>query len=78
MSGHEFQSYFPESGHIDYDDTSTNITETTLDEMRSIAARYPQARSALGPALEAAQQQRGYLPGEAMAEVGARFDREPM
>ena len=46
MTGHEFQSWFPESGGIDYEDVSTNITETTLDEMRSIAARYPQARSA--------------------------------
>ncbi len=55
MSGHEFQSWFPDSGHIDYDDASTNITETTLDEMRSIAARYPQARSALLPMLHLVQ-----------------------
>ncbi|HMR23009.1 MAG TPA: NADH-quinone oxidoreductase subunit NuoE [Micropruina sp.] len=55
MSGHEFQSWFPESGGIDYDDTSTNITEATLDEMRSIAARYPQARSALLPMLHLVQ-----------------------
>ena len=37
-------------------------------------ARYPQPRSALGPALEAAQQQLGYLPDEAMVEVAALFD----
>ena len=55
MSGHEFQSWFPESGSIDYDDTQTNITEATLDEMRSIAARYPQARSALLPMLHLVQ-----------------------
>ena len=47
MSGHEFQSWFPESGSIDYADDATNLTETTLAEMRQIAARYPQARSAL-------------------------------
>ncbi len=55
MSGHEFQSWFPESGGIDYDDVSTNITETTLDELRSIAGRYPQARSALLPMLHLVQ-----------------------
>ena len=55
MTGHEFQSWFPESGGIDYEDVSTNITETTLDEMRSIAARYPQARSALLPMLHLVQ-----------------------
>ncbi len=55
MTGHEFQSWFPESGGIDYDDVSTNITEATLDELRSIAGRYPQARSALLPMLHLVQ-----------------------
>ena len=55
MSGHEFQSWFPESGAIDYADTSTRITETTIEEMRQIAARYPQARSALLPMLHLVQ-----------------------
>ncbi|MEA3335444.1 MAG: NADH-quinone oxidoreductase subunit NuoF [Chloroflexota bacterium] len=42
-------------------------------------ARYPegQQRSALGPALEAVQQQIGFLPDEAMEEVAALFDIEP-
>ena len=47
MSGHEFQSYFPESGGVDYADTSTNIDDTTMSELRELAGRYPQARSAL-------------------------------
>lgn len=55
MSGHEFQSYFPESGSIDYSDTQTNITSTTIDEMRELASRYPQARSALLPMLHLVQ-----------------------
>ena len=55
MSGHEFQSYFPESGSVDLSDTTTNITETTIDEMRQLAARYPQARSALLPMLHLVQ-----------------------
>ena len=53
--GHEFQSYFPDSGSVDMDDTSTNITDTTLDEMRQLAARYPQPRSALLPMLHLVQ-----------------------
>ena len=55
MSGHEFQSWFPDSGGIDYDDTSTAITEATLEEMRQIGARYPQKRSALLPMLHLVQ-----------------------
>ncbi len=55
MSGHEFQTHFPNSGDIDHEDTSTNITEETLEEMRQIAARYPQKGSALLPMLHLVQ-----------------------
>ncbi len=55
MSGHEFQSWFPDSGSVDMSDTSTNIDETTIEELRQIAARYPQARSALLPMLHLVQ-----------------------
>ena len=55
MSGHEFQSWFPDSGSVDMTDTSTNIDETTIEELRQIAARYPQARSALLPMLHLVQ-----------------------
>ncbi|WP_203568685.1 NADH-quinone oxidoreductase subunit NuoE [Aestuariimicrobium ganziense] len=55
MSGHEFQSHFENSGSIDMDDTSTNIDETTMDELRQLAARYPQKRSALLPMLHLVQ-----------------------
>ena len=55
MSGHEFQSFFPESGEVDMSDTSTNIDETTMDELRQLAARYPQPRSALLPMLHLVQ-----------------------
>lgn len=55
MSGHEFQSFFPESGAIDYSDRNTNITEETIEDMRKIIARYPQKRSALLPMLHLVQ-----------------------
>ncbi|MEA4943753.1 MAG: NADH-quinone oxidoreductase subunit NuoE [Propionicimonas sp.] len=55
MSGHEFQSFFPDSGEVDMTDTSTNIDQTTLAELRQIAARYPQPRSALLPMLHLVQ-----------------------
>lgn len=55
MSGHDFQTHFEESGSIDMDDTSTSIDETTLDELRQIASRYPQKRSALLPMLHLVQ-----------------------
>jgi len=55
MSGHEFQSYFPDSGEVDMTDTSTSIDEATMAELRELAGRYPQARSALLPMLHLVQ-----------------------
>ncbi|MCS6843367.1 MAG: NADH-quinone oxidoreductase subunit NuoF [Caldilineales bacterium] len=53
------------------------LTDATRSKIRDLMARYPQPRSALGPALEAVQQQLGYVPEEAMAEVAALFDIDP-
>ncbi|MFT3875703.1 MAG: NADH-quinone oxidoreductase subunit NuoE [Propioniciclava sp.] len=53
-------------------DTSTNITEATLEEMRELASRYPQARSALLPMLHLVQSVDGRVSPrgiEACAEV---------
>ncbi|MDA8440658.1 MAG: NADH-quinone oxidoreductase subunit NuoE [Propionibacterium sp.] len=55
MSGHEFTSYFPNSGGIDLDDQSTNIDDKTIEELEQLASRYPQARSALLPMLHLVQ-----------------------
>src|SRR5690606_11238852 len=54
MSGH-FVSDFPDSGAVDYSDQSSNIDETTISELRELAGRYPQARSALLPMLHLVQ-----------------------
>ncbi len=54
MSGH-FESHFPESGSVDYSDQSTNIDDTTIAELRELATRYPQPRSALLPMLHLVQ-----------------------
>src|SRR3712207_9041958 len=40
---------------LDYAATDTKIDETTLTELRTIAGRYPQARSALLPMLHLVQ-----------------------
>ena len=72
MSGHEFQSWFPELGSIDTTDTSTSLDETTLAELREIAARYPQPRSALLPMLHLVQSVDGRISPagvEACAEI---------
>ena len=72
MSGHEFQSFFPESGSVALTDTSTNIDETTMAELRELAARYPQPRSALLPMLHLVQSVDGRVSPrgiEACAEV---------
>ena len=71
MSGH-FESHFPESGSVDYADQSTNIDETTIDELRELAGRYPQPRSALLPMLHLVQSVDGRISPrgiEACADV---------
>ncbi|MDO5498236.1 MAG: NADH-quinone oxidoreductase subunit NuoE [Propionibacteriaceae bacterium] len=70
MSG--FKSHFENSGGVDYSNTETNITEETLEEIREIAARYPESRSALLPALHLVQSIDGRVSPagiEACAEV---------
>ncbi|MGC3993982.1 MAG: NADH-quinone oxidoreductase subunit NuoE [Propionicimonas sp.] len=72
MSGHEFQSWFPESGEVDMTDTSTNIDEKTVAELRELAGRYPQPRSALLPMLHLVQSVDGRISPagiEACADV---------
>lgn len=54
-NGHEFTSFFPDSGGVDASDTSTNITAETIEELRELSSRYPQARSALLPMLHLVQ-----------------------
>lgn len=55
VSGHHFESYFPDSGGVDQSDTTSNITDDTIAELRELAGRYPQARSALLPMLHLVQ-----------------------
>ena len=54
MSGH-FRSDFPDSGSVDYSDQSSNIGDETIAELRELAGRYPQPRSALLPMLHLVQ-----------------------
>ena len=59
LVGHgHFVTHFDEPS-LDYSVSETKITEATLEEMRSIAARYPQARSALLPMLHLVQSVEG-------------------
>ena len=55
--GH-FTTHFDEPS-IDYGVSETQITDQTVTELRSIAARYPQARSALLPMLHLVQSVEG-------------------
>lgn len=51
----DFKSHFADSGRIDLDNTASDITEETVAQIADIAARYPDARSALLPALHLVQ-----------------------
>lgn len=72
MSGHEFQSFFGESGEVDMTDPSTSIDDATMAELRELAGRYPQPRSALLPMLHLVQSVDGRISPagiEACAQV---------
>ena len=47
------------------------------DEIQTIAARYPQRRSAVMPALRLAQERYGWLPPDAFREVADALDLTP-
>ena len=47
------------------------------DELRALAAQYPESRSAVLPALRLAQEKHGWLPPEAFREVGDALDLTP-
>jgi NADH-quinone oxidoreductase E subunit len=47
------------------------------DEIRQVAAQYPQSRSAIIPALHLAQKQYGWLSREAFEEVGEALELTP-
>ncbi|MCG6567288.1 NADH-quinone oxidoreductase subunit NuoE [Tessaracoccus sp. ZS01] len=71
MSGH-FASHFPDSGSVDYTDQSSQIDDGTIAELRELAARYPQPRSALLPMLHLVQSVDGRISPrgiEACADV---------
>lgn len=48
-----------------------------IDEMRAIAAQYPDSRSATLPALRLAQEKHGYLTEEAFREVAEALELTP-
>ncbi|HEY5821333.1 MAG TPA: NAD(P)H-dependent oxidoreductase subunit E, partial [Propionibacteriaceae bacterium] len=59
LIGHgHFTTHFDEAS-IDFSDPDTAITDQTINELRLIAARYPQARSALLPMLHLVQSVEG-------------------
>ncbi len=72
LVGHgHFVTHFDEPS-LDYALSETKITEATLEELRLIAARYPQARSALLPMLHLVQSVEGRVTPagiEACAEI---------
>jgi NADH:ubiquinone oxidoreductase subunit E len=48
-----------------------------VDDIQEVARRYPSSKSAILPALRLAQEQYGWLPPEALAEVGEALDLTP-
>ncbi|MGH2933356.1 MAG: NAD(P)H-dependent oxidoreductase subunit E [Gaiellaceae bacterium] len=48
-----------------------------VDDIKQAAKEYPQSKSAILPALRMAQERYGWLPPEALAEVGEALDLTP-
>jgi NADH-quinone oxidoreductase subunit F len=53
------------------------LSDAAKNEIRRLMAQYPQARSALVPALYVLQREQGWLPPEGMAEVARLMDLDP-
>ena len=53
------------------------MSSALYDEIQTIAARYPQKRSAVMPALRLAQERYGWLPPDAFREVAEALDLTP-
>jgi NADH-quinone oxidoreductase subunit E len=53
------------------------MPDALYDEIQTIAARYPERRSAVMPALRLAQERYGWLPADAFREVGDALDLTP-
>ena len=53
------------------------MSTSLYDEIQVMRARYPDGRSAVMPALRAAQERYGWLPPEALVEVGEALDLSP-
>jgi NADH-quinone oxidoreductase subunit E len=48
-----------------------------IEQIRAVAGQYPDSRSAILPALRIAQERHGWLPPEALEEVGAALGLSP-
>jgi NADH-quinone oxidoreductase subunit E len=50
---------------------------TLVEEIRTVAKQYPSSKSAILPALRLAQEQYGWLPREALEQVGEALELTP-
>ena len=53
------------------------LSEESKQQIRELMAKYPKARSAILPALHVVQEQLGWVPEEAQAEVAEMFGMPP-
>jgi NADH-quinone oxidoreductase subunit E len=74
LIGHgEFTTHFDEPS-LDYSATDSKIDATTMEELRSIAARYPEPRSALLPMLHLVQSVEGRVTPAGIEACAAILD----
>ncbi|MDR1449746.1 MAG: NAD(P)H-dependent oxidoreductase subunit E, partial [Propionibacteriaceae bacterium] len=67
MSGHEFESDFADSGQIDPAGGSSALDAKAVAELKQLAARYPEPRSALLPMLHLVQSVDGRVSARGVA-----------
>lgn len=69
MTEAHFVSTFGDDDSVDMSDTTTNITEDNVKELRSLADRYPHAQSAIIPMLHLVQSIDGKVSGEGVRHI---------
>lgn len=73
-AGPEFTFHYDDSARIDTENQETKINDETIAEMRELAARYPQPKSALLPILHLIQSVDGYITDAGMKAAAEVLD----
>lgn len=66
-----FEAHFSDDDRVDLADTTTNLTDADVDDLKELAGRYPNPQSALLPMLHLVQSVDGKVSGEGVRHIAS-------